>query len=55
MCFCRVEHVTVYCGEIDDDRRRRRRQATSEDERDFGNIITVDFTVSTQIRTLSAV
>ncbi|XP_022091526.1 sushi, von Willebrand factor type A, EGF and pentraxin domain-containing protein 1-like [Acanthaster planci] len=50
---CTVEYVTVYCGEIDEDRRRRRRRQTAGDETDFGSIVTLDFTVSTRIRSVA--
>ncbi|XP_022091514.1 sushi, von Willebrand factor type A, EGF and pentraxin domain-containing protein 1-like [Acanthaster planci] len=48
---CTVEYVTVYCGEIDEERRRRRRRQTVfADETDLSNIVTLDFTVATRIR-----
>ncbi|XP_038054999.1 sushi, von Willebrand factor type A, EGF and pentraxin domain-containing protein 1-like [Patiria miniata] len=56
-CFaensCEVEYVTVYCGEIDENTRRRRpRAADPGDETDFANVVTLDFTVTTRIRSV---
>ncbi|XP_038057864.1 sushi, von Willebrand factor type A, EGF and pentraxin domain-containing protein 1-like isoform X2 [Patiria miniata] len=50
---CEVEYVTVYCGEIDENTRRRRRRAAGPgDETDFANVVTLDFTVTTRIRSV---
>ena len=46
----RVEEVTVYCGEIDEDEDEGRRRRRSADTTGLNYTVTIDFTVSTQIR-----
>ncbi|XP_033632271.1 sushi, von Willebrand factor type A, EGF and pentraxin domain-containing protein 1-like [Asterias rubens] len=48
--YCLVEEVTVYCGEIDEDEDEGRRRRRSADTTGLNYTVTIDFTVSTQIR-----